>query len=76
MISSCFLQEVEHFDVLLNFTSLYKITNLSEVSAIPSYEEMELKFASGFSFEKFSRVAVFEAGNKIYSKITENDVNI
>ena len=44
---------MEHFDVLLNFTNLYKITNLSEVSAIPSYEEMELKFASGFTFEKY-----------------------
>ena len=44
---------MEHFDVLLNFTNLYKITNLSEVSAIPSYEEMELNFASGFTFEKY-----------------------
>ena len=47
------MQDVENFDVLINFTNLYKITNLSEVSAIPSYEEMEVKFASGFTFEKY-----------------------
>ena len=48
-----YLQEIDNFDILSNFANLYKITNLSEVSAIPSYTEMEIEFAPRTTFEKY-----------------------